>query len=123
MTKIITEFPCTVREIENTMIAMPDGCELAARIWMPDDAESNPVPAILEYLPYRKREGTAVRDTLTHPYFAGHGYACVRVDMRGNGDSEGLMHDEYLQQELDDGAIAVIELAGTTELVYRQRSA
>jgi predicted acyl esterase len=29
----------------------------AARIWLPADAEQNPVPAILEYLPYRKRDG------------------------------------------------------------------
>ena len=43
------------------------------------------MPAILEYLPYRKRDGTIERDALTHPYFAGHGYACVRVDMRGIG--------------------------------------
>ena len=27
------------------------------------------------------------RDHLTHPYFAGHGYAAVRVDLRGTGDS------------------------------------
>jgi len=111
MTKIITEFPRKIREIENTIITLPDGCELAARIWLPENAESNPVPAILEYLPYRKREGTAVRDALTHPYFAGHGYASVRVDMRGNGDSEGLMHDEYLQQELDDGVAVINWLA------------
>ena len=65
------------------------------------------MPAILEYIPYRKRDGTAVRDELTHPYFAGHGYACVRVDMRGNGESDGLMFDEYLKQEQDD-ALEVI---------------
>ena len=47
------------------------------------------------------------RDALTHPYFAGHGYACVRVDMRGSGDSEGLLLDEYLKQEQDD-ALEVI---------------
>jgi predicted acyl esterase len=52
---------------------------LAARIWLPDDAEQNPVPAILEYLPYRKRDGTYERDALTHPYLAGHGSASVRV--------------------------------------------
>src|SRR5690606_24185989 len=52
--------------------------------------------------PYRKRDGTTARDSLTHPYFAGHGYACIRVDMRGNGDSEGLMADEYTEQELRD---------------------
>ena len=72
-------------------------------IWLPEDAERNPVPAILEYLPYRKRDGTTERDALTHPYFAGHGYACVRVDMRGSGDSEGVLKGEYLKQEQDDG--------------------
>ena len=65
------------------------------------------MPAILEYLPYRKRDGTAQRDALTHPYFAGHGYACLRVDMRGTGESDGLMLDEYAKQEQDD-ALEVI---------------
>ena len=92
-----------VAEIENTWIDLRDGIKLAARIWMPADAQSSPVPAILEYLPYRKRDGTAIRDALTHPYFAAHGYACVRVDIRGNGESEGLMEDEYLKLEQDDG--------------------
>lgn len=105
---VIDSFPRPVRHIENTWITLSDGCRLAARIWLPEDAESDPVPAVLEYLPYRKRDGTAVRDALTHPYFAGHGYAAVRVDMRGNGDSDGLMRDEYLAQEQDD-ALEVIE--------------
>lgn len=87
---------------------MPDGCRLAARSWLPIDAKNNPVPAILEYIPYRKNDGTALRDSLYHPYFAGHGYAAIRVDMRGSGDSDGLMLDEYLQQELDD-AVSVIK--------------
>jgi putative CocE/NonD family hydrolase len=89
-------------------ITMPDGCRLSARTWMPDDASNNPVPAILEFLPYRKRDGTTARDSLTHPYFAKRGYACIRVDMRGNGDSQGLMDDEYTLQELDD-AVATIK--------------
>jgi len=100
--KTVKKFPRKVREIENTFITLPDGTRLAARIWLPTDADKSQVPAILEYLPYRKRDGTHVRDALTHPYIAGHGYACVRVDMRGNGDSEGLLFDEYTQQELDD---------------------
>ncbi|MEM0948046.1 MAG: CocE/NonD family hydrolase [Pseudomonadota bacterium] len=103
-----TDFPRNVREIENAWIPMPDGTRLAARIWLPEDAEDDPVPAILEYLPYRKRDGTVERDHLTHPYFAGHGYAGVRVDMRGTGDSEGVCLGEYLLQEQDD-ALAVIE--------------
>jgi predicted acyl esterase len=105
---VITDFPRKVREIENTWIPMPDGTKLAARIWLPEDAEADPVPAILEYLPYRKRDGTVARDHLTHPYFAGHGYAGVRVDMRGTGDSEGVCLGEYLLQEQDD-ALAMID--------------
>jgi putative CocE/NonD family hydrolase len=104
---IVGQYPRVVREIENAWITLSDGCRLAARIWLPADAESDPVPAILEYLPYRKRDGTVERDELTHPYTAGHGYACVRVDMRGNGDSEGLMWDEYLAQEQDDALEAI----------------
>ncbi|HXQ41436.1 MAG TPA: CocE/NonD family hydrolase, partial [Candidatus Udaeobacter sp.] len=97
-----TQFPRQVREIENLFITLADGCRLAARIWLPADAETKPVPAILEYLPYRKRDGTSERDQLTHPYFAGNGYACVRVDMRGSGESDGLLEDEYLKSEQDD---------------------
>lgn len=104
----VTSFPHNVKEIENTWITLSDGIKLAARMWMPVDARSNPVPAILEYLPYRKRDGTCERDALTHPYFAGHGYAGVRVDMRGNGESDGIMPDEYLAQEQQD-ALAVID--------------
>ena len=103
----IKNFPRKMKEVENFWIAMSDGVKLAARMWMPADAEKNPVPALLEYLPYRKRDGTIVRDALTHPYFAGHGYAAIRVDMRGNGDSDGLMQDEYAKQEQDD-ALEVI---------------
>ena len=91
-----------ITELPDMPIIMADGCRLSARVWMPADAEINPVPAILEFLPYRKRDGTTARDCLTHPYFAKRGYACIRVDMRGNGDSQGIMEDEYTQQELDD---------------------
>ncbi len=106
----ITIFPREVVEHPNVIITMPDGCRLSARVWMPVDAVDDPVPVILEHLPYRKRDGTIVRDQFTHPWMAGHGYACIRTDMRGSGDSEGLMADEYTQQEWDD-AVAVIEWA------------
>jgi putative CocE/NonD family hydrolase len=106
--KIVEHFDNQILEEENAQIPLKDGVTLAARIWRPQDSDDHPVPAILEFLPYRKRDGTAVRDHLTHPYFAGHGYACVRVDMRGNGESEGLMWDEYLKEEQDD-CIEVLE--------------
>ncbi len=88
---------------EHTWIPVSDGNRLSAKIWIPDTAEKNPVPAILEYIPYRKRDFKAVRDAQTYDYFAKNGYAGVRVDLRGSGDSEGILRDEYLQQELDDG--------------------
>ena len=89
------------RTIENQWISLPDSRRLASRIWMP--AGHGPFPAILEYLPYRKRDGTAPRDETTHRVFADAGFACVRVDIAGTGDSEGLFDDEYSEQELSDG--------------------
>ena len=91
---------------------MPDGCRLAASIWLPEDAEEHPVPAILEYLPYRKDDTRAVRDSSYQPYFAGHGYACLRVDMRGTGASQGILYDEYLKQEQDDALVVMDWITG-----------
>lgn len=108
---VVTAFPRAVREIEHVLIPLRDGTTLAARIWLPVDAEENPVPAILEYLPYRKRTGTYERDALNHPYFAGYGYAAVRVDIRGAGESSGLLSDEYSKQEHDDGVEVIAWLA------------
>ncbi len=105
--RIVDRFPRQVAMFDDVAIPLSDGTNLAARIWRPTDAETDPVPAILEYLPYRRRDGTAERDYLTHPYFAGHGYAAVRVDIRGTGDSEGVLLGEYLRQEQDD-ALEVI---------------
>ncbi len=81
---------------------MRDGCRLSARLWLPAGAQSAPVPALLEAIPYRKRDGTRLRDEPMHHWFAGHGYAAVRLDVRGSGDSEGLLLDEYSEVELHD---------------------
>ncbi|MGD8567409.1 MAG: CocE/NonD family hydrolase [Gammaproteobacteria bacterium] len=101
--KVIDNFPFAVRDIETQWIPMPDGCRLAARIWFPEGAEHNPVPAILDYNPYRRRDHTRRGDSRMMPYLAGHGYAGVRVDIRGSGDSDGVLEDEYLKLEQDDG--------------------
>ena len=106
-----TEFPRTVTEIRDTWIPMPDGTRLSARIWMPEDAGDDPVPGILELLPYRKSDGTALRDARNAPYFAGHGYAVVRVDIRGTGNSEGVSTDEYTAEELADGVACIAWIA------------
>jgi putative CocE/NonD family hydrolase len=90
---------------EHLWVPMSDGTRLAARLWLP---EGGPAPAILEYVPYRKRDGTRGRDEPMHGYFASQGYAAIRVDMRGSGESDGLLDDEYIAQEQDD-ALEVID--------------
>ena len=82
-------------------IDLPDGRQLSARLWLPKTGHSYPV--IFEYLPYRKRDGTAERDATTHAHFVKHGYASIRVDIAGTGDSYGQFDDEYSEQELTDG--------------------
>ncbi len=106
----LEELPHRVRCIENTWIPMADGARLAARIWLPESAASHPVPALIEYIPYRKRDLTRPRDDVNHPYLAAHGYACLRIDLRGSGDSDGVLEDQYLDQEQTDG-VACIEWA------------
>lgn len=70
------------------------------------------VPAILEMIPYRKRDTTLPRDETIHPWMAGQGYACLRVDLRGTGDSDGVFDDEYSAQELADICATIAWIAG-----------
>jgi putative CocE/NonD family hydrolase len=107
----VTDLPVRVREIENIWIPLRDGIRLAARVWLPASAERQPVPVVLEYIPYRKRDMTAPRDAATHRYLAGHGYACVRLDVRGVGDSEGTYGDQFTSQYAEDAVDAIAWLA------------
>jgi len=103
--------PHAVEIEDDVRIPLRDGVTLSARIWRPRGSEEAPVPAVLEFIPYRKRDGTAARDALMHPYVAGHGYASVRVDLRGSGQSDGVLTDEYLEEELRDGEEVIAWLA------------
>ena len=94
--------PTAIRIVEHAWIPLADGCRLSAKLWLPEGAQARPVPAILEYIPYRKGDATAPRDHMNHYWFAGKGYAGVRVDMRGTGNSDGLQMDEYLEIEQRD---------------------
>lgn len=109
-TRVVDRFPHRVREVENAWIPLPDGTRLAARLWLPETGR--PVAAVLEYLPYRKRDLTRLRDDQMHRWFAGHGIACARVDLRGTGDSDGIFTDEYSRQEHEDALHAIDWLAG-----------
>ena len=109
--RYVTNLPYETKEEEHVTIPMSDGVRLSAHIWRPTSSDQEPVPAVLEYIPYRKRDLTAVRDSIHHPYLAGHGYACVRVDLRGTGDSEGVLRDEYLEREQADAEEVLAWLA------------
>ena len=73
--------------------------------------DAKPVPAVFRYIPYRRRDITRTRDEPIHRYFAGNGLASLRVDMRGSGDSDGLMRDEYEEQEQLDAVEVIAWLA------------
>jgi putative CocE/NonD family hydrolase len=94
---------------ETVWIELPDGCKLAARLWLPEG--DIPLPAVLEYLPYRRRDRHRGDDAILHPGLAAAGFAAVRVDMRGAGDSDGTMVDEYTPQETSDGAAVIAWIA------------
>ncbi len=100
--KTVTKFPHAYTETEDCWIPMSDGVRLAAKLWLPDMAARKPVPTIIEVLPYRKRDIYAVRDAMHHRYFAGHGYATMRVDIRGTGDSDGHQGVFAAEQERND---------------------
>src|ERR1700760_4078677 len=88
--------------IEDLWIELPDGVRLAARIWFPAETGTRPVSAILESVPYPISDGPAVRDAGWGSWFTDHGFAFVRIDLRGSGNSDGLLADEYTEQEQAD---------------------
>src|SRR5215471_424690 len=99
--------------MQSAWIPMKDGVRLAATLYMPDGAKpADKFPALLEYLPYRKDDGTAAGDYPKHAYFARRGYVSVRVDIRGFGASEGVPPErEYSEQEQVDGEQVIAWLA------------
>src|SRR6202035_3885603 len=93
-------------------IPLPDGTGLAATLYLPDDADTTPVPVLLEYLPYRKDDAMLARDHDLYAYMARAGYAGARVDIRGTGRSGGtLPGGEYTETEQRDGETVIAWLA------------
>ncbi len=109
MPQVQDAFAHAVVVVEPIWVPMPDGTRLCGKLWLPQTALSGaaPVPVLLEYLPYRLRDGTRTRDQGLHMFVAGHGYACLRLDIRGTGESDGIITDEYTVQEQLDGVAAI----------------
>jgi uncharacterized protein len=63
-------------------------------------AASKKCPAIVELNPYRCRDGTMYADSKMYPWFAANEYLCFRFDLQGSGNSEGVITDEYTDQEI-----------------------
>ncbi len=99
--------------MENGWIPMKDGVRLAVTLYMPEGGKTGKkFPAVLEYHPYRKDDGTAQRDYELYSYFVRRGYVCARVDIRGFGTSEGVPTGrEYSEQEQLDGLQIISWLA------------
>jgi putative CocE/NonD family hydrolase len=92
------------------LIPTRDGTRLAADLYRPRTAE--PVPAVVEYTPYRKDDLRGATRDFGHFYLAERGIASVQLDVRGTGASEGSVADEYQHpQEQEDGYDALAWLA------------
>lgn len=96
-------------EVDEVAIPLSDGTRLACRLFLP--VRTGPAPVILDFLPYRQGDLMALRDSAIYPYFAAHGYGCARVDLRGTGNSGGIITDEYTEQEMRDGEEVIAWLA------------
>jgi len=84
---------------------MTDGVRLAASLYRP--AGSEPVPALLEALPYRKDDAT-LADAEWYRRLRDEGrFAVCRLDLRGTGSSQGVAVDEYPPSEVEDLATVI----------------
>ena len=112
--KIIDPLPRPLDSPALVTIPTRDGVMLSARLWLPVLAPGERVPAIVDCHPYCVTDSSAIGNSRVYPYYAAHGYGCLRVDLRGSGNSEGILRDEYLAQEQDDG-VDVINWCATQE--------
>jgi len=100
-----------VTTVDLVWVEMPDGVKLAARLWLPKGASNEHFPCVFEYIPYRTHDSYRLIDDHWGLQLAAGGIAFARVDIRGSGNSEGLLADEYLGLEQADGAATIAWLA------------
>lgn len=109
---VVDMFDYAVEVTAHIWIPMSDGIRLSAKVWRPVPShEGETFPVVLEAIPYRKDDVSLWDDSVRMAYFAGNGYLCVRLDLRGSGDSEGVLDDEYSPREQADLVEAVAWLS------------
>jgi hypothetical protein len=100
-------------EIQRGWLTMRDGVRLSVTYFLPKARTAGErFPVLLELLPYRKDDSFYLRDYPLYSYFARHGFAMAKVDIRGTGSSEGAVPErEYSDAELDDAVELIRQLA------------
>ena len=89
-------------QVSEQLVSIADegGAVLAGTLYSPD--AEGPFATLLEALPYRMSDvGASYADGYLH--FAGEGgFAVLRIDVRGTGNSTGVAEDEYPDIERRD---------------------
>jgi predicted acyl esterase len=93
--------------LEDGYVLTRDGTRIAYTLHRP--VTDDPVPALLEALPYRKDD--MLERSVYERFATEFGFAVCRVDVRGTGSSSGRASDEYPAEELDDLADVIGWLA------------
>ena len=94
-----------IKFLRDQRIPMSDGVTLSASLRLP--AGDGPFPCIIDMIPYRWRDGIAQRDKAVFEPLAALGFACLRLDVRGSGESGGIMDDEYTARQVQDSLDAI----------------
>ena len=76
-------------------ITMKDGINLSARIWKPNMQNKQEFPVILEYDAKWTSVCSSIEDEKRMHFFAENGFVCIRVDVRGTGDSEHNLENNH----------------------------
>ena len=69
-------------------VIVRDGVRLSVDVYRPN--RPGRFPAILEHIPYRKDDLRAIEDRSQNTFLVDAGFACVRLDVRGTGSSQGV---------------------------------
>jgi putative CocE/NonD family hydrolase len=99
-----------VERVENVWIPTRDSTRIAATLWRPRNPGGR-LPAILSCHPYRTRDISRVGDDAYMRALAARGYVCVQADVRGSGESDGLLTREYSTAEQEDSVDLIAWIA------------